>query len=158
MVIEIPLTQNKVALIDDEDYDLISGSCWRAKKGIKTYYARRDVVRPNGTRSTQLMHTLITGWFQVDHSNGDGLDNRKENLRKATTSQNHANISKRSSGSSSFKGVDWHKRTRKWRARVMKNYEDNHIGYFDNEEDAARAYDRMALIVFGKFAKLNFPK
>lgn len=106
------------------------------------------------------MHHFILGldaWTLVDHKNRDTLDNRRENLRVATTSQNGANQSKRPGGSSRFKGVCWDKSRGKWKARIMLNYKNVHIGRFLVEEDAARAHDVRAREVWGEFAVLNFP-
>lgn len=90
---------------------------------------------------------------EIDHINGVKSDNRIDNLRSCTKSQNMANVGKRSGTSSSYKGVSWHKRYNKWTvaARI-------HLGNFDSEEDAAKAYDKAVSKIHGEFARLNFPK
>ncbi len=95
---------------------------------------------------------------QVDHINGDGLDNRKENLRICDTSKNVINRSIGKINTSGYKGVNWRKKSKKWVARIGFNNKRIYLGDFNNKEDAARAYDTAALKYYGEFAKLNFPK
>lgn len=107
------------------------------------------------------MHRMLLGVtdhrVEIDHIDGDGLNNRRANLRTATRAQNARNMMK-SRGRSRFKGVDFHKLTNKWRARIVVNYVERFIGLFGAEEAAARAYDQAARKAFGKFARLNFPE
>lgn len=91
----------------------------------------------------------------IDHKNGNKLDNRMENLRTATRSQNMMNQTKWDKCTSKFKGVSWHKPSNKWVAKICKNRKMYHIGYFDDEKKAAQAYNNMALIMFGSFARIN---
>lgn len=108
------------------------------------------------------MHRLILGLEhgdkrEGDHEDGNGLDNRRScNLRIATHQQNTHN-QRSLKGMSKFKGVRWHRRHKRWEARIRVNYKLLHIGSFVGEKDAARAYDRAALRHHGIFAKLNFP-
>lgn len=107
------------------------------------------------------MHRLILGLDSrdtrlCDHKNGNGLDNRRANLRIATTSQNLANRGKTRRNTSGYKGVMWFKRKRKWYARIRVSGKSVHLGYFDDPIDAAKAYDDAALKHFGEFAKTNF--
>jgi len=104
------------------------------------------------------MHRLIMGnpqGMEVDHINGNGLDNRRCNLRVVTTSQNQANQHARR-GRSSFKGV--FKQRSRWRARIHVQQKGINLGSFLTEEEAARAYDAAALHYFGEHACLNFPR
>lgn len=112
------------------------------------------------------MHRVILGvasekW--IDHENRNGLDNRRENLRVATNRQNLQNSRKRSGTVSRFKGVSFDKHYRKWQARIQActigpggHVRRVFLGSFDDEEDAARAYDAAALASFGRFARMNF--
>lgn len=93
-----------------------------------------------------------------DHINRNGLDNRKANLRPATVSQNLCNRTKtKAKTRSKYKGLEWDKTQRKWRARIQLNGRKIHLGSFANEIDAAKAYDKKARDLFGQFACLNFP-
>jgi hypothetical protein len=94
---------------------------------------------------------------QVDHKDGNGLNNCRGNLRPCTQAQNLRNQSKSLGLSSQFKGVSWFKPVRKWRAYVSLNGKQHSLGYYDCEVEAAQAYDWSAQIYFGEFAKLNFP-
>lgn len=93
----------------------------------------------------------------VDHINGNGLDNKLKNLRICTNQENQQNRYNQSNNKSGYKGVGWHKTTKKWRARISINNQLIHLGLFQNKIEAAKAYDIMASKHFGNFAKLNFP-
>jgi len=162
----ITLTQGQYAVIDDEDFDKISAYIWRFNKSkMKTGYACTFVPlgrkgHKKGTRRKQVllgMHNLITpppSGLEVDHINGDGLDNRKINLRFATRSQQCMNRSAQHK-SSQYKGVRLWKMRKIWQARIKTNGREIHLGYFHNEADAAKAYNAAAIEIFGEFAKLN---
>ncbi len=106
------------------------------------------------------MHRLITRAPKgkvVDHENGDGLDNRRANLRVCDHRQNRRNHQRpRKGGASRFHGVGWWKRDQKWRAKISVDGRTIHLGYFADEEDAARAYDQAAREHFGEYASTNF--
>lgn len=149
---EIKLTQGQVALIDDEDYPLVSQYKWWAHKNCRTYYAVRS-IRKNGKPSKQTMHIFLVG-KGFDHIDHNGLNNQRNNLRPATVQQN--NINQRSfRGSSKYKGVCWYRRLNKWRAYIHIDNKKRHLGYFEKEEDAAKAYNRAAYATYGEFAYLN---
>jgi len=155
MVREIPLTQGKVALVDDEDYERVMQYKWSANKIGNTWYA---ISEEPITHKTILMHRLILSikpYELCDHINGNGLDNRRHNLRLASRSQNAMNQIK-THGTSIYKGVSWVKRDKKWRVQIMFNYKNIYIGDFKDEREAAIAYDEKALELFGGYAKLNF--
>lgn len=155
MVMEIPLSRGQVALVDDADYPAVmaEGKWFALSNGAKTFYAARNAppTKPNGKRRTLTLHHFLTGWDYVDHVNGDGLDNRRSNLRWATHAQNMANQDRRSTNQSGFKGV--HPKKRRWAARIQNRY----LGTYATPEDAAHAYDEAAIETWGEFARLNFP-
>ena len=156
---EIKLTKGKVAIVDEIDADLARHN-WRCNS--KGY-----AVRWRDRGKLELLHRIILARIlerelrsgeYVDHINGDKTDNRRENLRLATNTQNNANVGKRKGTySSEYKGVSWYKPTKKWRARIVVNYKTIHLGLFPDEMDAASAYDEAAMEYFGDFANLNFP-
>lgn len=152
---EIQLTKGKVTRVDDADFAVLNIYKWHLggrKQG--PYYAIRT-VRVAGKRTTLRMHQQIKGGTGFDHEDNDGLNNQRYNLRPANSQQNNHNATKQQGTSSQFKGV--YKRGNKYRAQITLNYEKRMLGTFDTETDAAKRYDAEALILFGKFAKLNFP-
>lgn len=157
---EIPLTQGFVALVDEEDYEAASRFRWcvHSHDGGVRYYARRRVRVSEPYQSVQItLHMWLTGWPYTDHINGNGLDNRRSNLRQVTHAQNCANQRRPRSNTSGFKGVSWRKDIQRWAAYIRNNGEASHLGMFDSKEEAARAYDAAALTVWGEYAALNFP-
>lgn len=156
----IPLSQGLVALVDELDLVLLSETTWFAwfNKCTKTYYALRNIPGTRTRCTTQSMARLIMQakpgqW--VDHINHDTLDNRRQNLRLCSGSQNGANRLKLPGCSSRFKGVSWHNQGRKWCARIKKHGQGMHLGLFSDEKEAAQAYDRAAIRLFGDFALTN---
>jgi hypothetical protein len=148
--------------VDAEDYEWLSQYKWSitTNKRSATRYAR-TAIGPR-TNNVQLkMHRVIMNAQPgqvVDHINGNGLDNRKCNLRVCTQSQNMANMQKHRRGSSQFKGVIWKKQyKKKWEAAIHLGKKRVVLGRFDDEAAAARAYDAAARQHFGEFARLNFP-
>ena len=161
MTKEIKLTNGKHALVDDEDFDLLNKFNWCATKITNTYYANRAIV-VNGEQYQLRMHRVILGFKkgdgkQSDHINGNGLDNRRSNLRECTSQQNNFNRSANVNAKSKYKGVK-QKKNKKWEANIQFNKKKIYIGSFDNEDDAGRAYDKKATELFGDFARLNFPQ
>jgi hypothetical protein len=102
-------------------------------------------------------HGPIPKGMEIDHINGNGIDNRLINLRIGTHQQNTFNTRITKSHSSKHRGVSWRKEKRKWEAYIEINQVKNHIAFFNSEEGAARAYDAKAREYFGEFAVLNFP-
>lgn len=156
----IPLSRGCVALVDEDDYErVVAAGPWHACPHGRTFYARRH-FRRDGVRTTQNLQTFLTGWVETDHANGDGLDNRRANLRPATRSQNNANKQRHKNNTSGYKGVSWRKRTRQWQAYIGagKGGKMIHLGYFTTAEAAARAYDAAAIVAWGEFARPNFPR
>lgn len=114
----------------------------------------------------QLVWVYFHGYMpkQIDHINRIRNDNRIENLREVTASQNQMNNRKRkiwcngNQTSSINKGVSWYSSRKKWRAVIMKDRKQEYIGTYNTEEEAARAYDYKAIELFGEYANLNFPR
>ena len=148
----IPLTQGKIALVDDEDYEYINQWKW--------CYHSEGYAKNNSLEKMRFMHREILhiqDKVDIDHINGNKLDNRKENLRVCSRSQNMANSKKHKNSTSKYKGVSWSRSKKRWRVTIMKNRKAYFLGLFDNPVDAATAYDKKALELSGEFAKLNFP-
>lgn len=160
---ELILVGGEVALVDAADYPLLAQWPWRATRSSRrtTQYVYRNSRAENGERVFVLMHRHIMNCTerttQVDHINRNGLDNRRSNLRIATTRQNSGNTRKRVNGQTSmYKGVHWDELNGCWRAQIRDGKKRNLGGYRD-AESAARAYDAAARRIFGEFALCNFP-
>lgn len=160
----INLASGEEVIVDDEDYDLVSRYKWARKtdgRHQKLLYAQAHEYHQDKQRTNLFMHRLVMGVsdprLKVDHINHNGLDNRKANLRIANPTENQGNRRKTSAHTASrFKGVSWH--SNRWRARIMRDGIDCVLGYFECEEDAARAYDKAALEHFGEYASINNPQ
>lgn len=152
----------RVALVDDEDYGLVSQYRWYVWENLK----RRSPVGPyaiapirrDGKQTTIKMHILIMGQPGIDHRNHNGLDNQRSNLRLATAGQNTHNMRAHRDGFSRFKGVSWSFDGNIWVAQICVNGHNRRLGRFPFEEEAARAYDAAAREAHGEFACLNFPQ
>lgn len=157
----IQLTKGKSALVDDEDYELLSKYRWCATRGRNTWYAWRHSYH-DGNIETIAMHRLILAapdGLEVDHIDGDGLNNTRSNLRLATRSQNLHNGKRLKNNTSGYKGVHWVKYTLhagKWRSRIYVGGRAIHLGVFADREEAAKAYDKAALEMCGEYARTNF--
>lgn len=153
----IKLTQNKYALIDNEDFKKVSKFNWYAKKISNIYYATHG-VRVGGKDKTVFLHQFILNFPNklIDHKDRNGLNNQKENLRICTPTQNGANKIKQSNKTSSkYKGVYWHRLSSRWVAQVGINNKCYNLGSFKTESEAAKIYNKKARELFGNFARLN---
>ena len=152
----IPLTQGKAAIIDDADYPLIKCYRWYARKCRWCWYATANVKGKDGKwRKMQMHHLILGAVILTDHRNGDGLDNRRINLRPCTHAENVRNSTARHNSRSPYKGVSWDRKSRKWKAQIGMHGRKIHLGFYEREQDAAEAYDMAARRYFGEFARLN---
>lgn len=156
----IALTREKFALVDDDDFEWLNGWKWMALKGKHTYYAvRADYSKGRRNAILVYMHCLILGIVKTgirgDHIDRNGLNNQRNNLRKATSSQNNCNRPAIPLSSSKYKGVSWHKATGKWMAAICINEEQKHLGLYNSEIEAAIVYNKEAIKLHGEFALLN---
>ena len=159
---EIKLTQGKVTLVDDEDYEWLNSFKWYAGKHRNTFYALRAIPSHHCRQKTQRMHMLIMGERKIgmiiDHKDGNGLNNQRSNTRFCTIAQNGRNSQPQLGCTSIYKGVCWHIRNNKFISHIIVDRKLKHLGYFNSEIEAAKAYDKAAKFHFKEFAYLNFPE
>ena len=187
-IIESPKYGAKEVLIDEEDYDLVDGIKWSAHKngtGHNKFYGQRHIARRYVTdpktgkrkqkRTTQKLHREVIKrklnlqeedikGLQVDHINGEPLDNRRENLRLVTSKENQWNAGPRINNTSGYVGVVWHKQTQKWNAQAgyiceqTGKSKNKSLGLYNDKEEAARVYDKWVIEHRDEHAYTNFPR
>lgn len=178
---EIQLSKGYIAIVDDEDYEELCKRSWHVviynKEKRKQHIYAQTTLKKDGNKKNFKMHRLIMKVtdpnIEIDHINGNTLDNRRCNLRVCNRSENNQNSIKRNrknseSPISKYKGVRYsfiykkngkkYIRNKPWVAGAILNGKTKHLGYFVSEIDAANAYDKFVLENYGKFAKINFPK
>lgn len=150
----IQLTQGKVAIIDDEDYEKVCTKKWYAHKRTGKYYAESG-----GINGRYMLHIFVMGLENgvlLDHKDGDSLNNQKENLRVCTRQQNSYNKKPYSTAPiAGIKGISLNKKSKRWRAQIQKDKKKIYIGVYSNYLDAAKAYNEKAIELFGEFSQLN---
>lgn len=162
-IIEIPLTQGFVTLIDQADADLASLKWHVQPNNCGRYYATRNESRTVGGKFILLHRVILERMlgheigksYDVDHIDGNSLNNRRGNLRIATRSQNNFNASKRDGVSSRFKGVCWDASRGRWMAYINAYGKRRYLGRYDTEAEAYEVYCREARILFGEYARLD---
>lgn len=165
---EIELTQGKVAIVDDEDFDLVNRFKWYALCSGNTWYAVRKQTKKEtlqkmwvdkkDTRQLIHMHRFVMGMpskVMVDHKNHNGLDNRKENLRLATNAENQHNRKISTNNKSGYKGVSYNRTDRVWIASIRNNGIRENLGRFKSPEEANMAYISAAIRIHGEFILEN---
>lgn len=156
----IPLSLGKFSIVDIDDYQWIVNwpYKWRCVSQKYTNYADTHCGYFNGKEVRISLHRMIMcvpDGMQVDHVNGDGLDNRRCNLRICTARQNCQNRTKNTKYSSKYKGAVWREQTKRWRCLMRINGKMTEIGTFKTELEAAKAYNEAAIKYFGEYARLN---
>lgn len=150
----IELTQGKFAIVDADDFDILSRFRWQLLRSGRSRYAINCDDGRLVRMHRLIMHAPESLW--CDHINGDGLDNRRCNLRLCTPTQNRRNARPNANGTSKYKGVSFNRAKRKWIATIEAgDARQIYIGSYDFEQDAAIAYDDKAIELFGEFAWLN---
>jgi hypothetical protein len=155
---QIKLTQGKFALVDDEDYKELTKHKWYAHRNKSTFYPRRSLPYVDGIQQKQYLHVFLLGSSpnkEIDHRDGNGLNNQRNNLRMCTQSQNSMNRHG-SHGKCKFKGVSWYEGPKRWRSQIAVGGKREYLGIFFCAVKAAKAYDKAAKEYFGEFANLNF--
>jgi hypothetical protein len=153
----VPLTKGYEAIIDAADIHLVEHWNWHAKVDGKLVYARQDAA-VNGKKQRYSLHRAILSapeGMDVDHVNGNGLDNRRSNLRLATRSENLRNRGRNRNNKSGYKGVSLFRQTGRWQARIMHNGRYHHLGFFADPKTAHDAYSEACLRYHGEFARAN---
>jgi len=158
----IYLGEGEWAMLDEKDYYELNDYKWVISGNGSKFYAVRLVKKGPGKTKIEYLHRVIMqpgDGLLVDHKNRNTFDNRRENLRSATQSQNHGNSQPdKTNASSKFKGVSFYTRTKRWMAKIKFEGKAIWLGYHDCEIEAAKAYDAAAKKYFGEFARLNFPE
>lgn len=152
---QVRLSRGLFALVDDCDFPKINKHKWCVCGKDNNWYAMTII-----NRKTVLMHRFILEIKEklvyVDHINHNSLDNRRENLRLCGNSENQHNSKKHRDNTSGYKGVYWNKSAKKWIAYINIKKKGKHIGAFEDKIEAAKAYDKYAISIFGEFANPNF--
>ena len=158
----IPLTKGKFAIVDAEDFEWLNQWGWYVVKCDNKFYAARtqwiSSLPRNKAAKRIYMHREIlqtNKGIEVDHKDGNSLNNQKINLRTSTRSQNAANRGKQANNTSGYKGVFWHNKANKWIASIRLSNKQVHIGIFNKKIEAALAYNQAAKQYHGEFAYFN---
>jgi hypothetical protein len=153
---EIKLTHGKVALIDDDDFEIVKQYKWYAMNtnGIDEWYAAMS-IKENGKFRITTLHQLIMGRKLIDHIDHNGLNCQKNNMRFCTTYQNNWNSRPKINSKCKYKGVNPYGNKKMYISKIMAKGIQYNLGIYDNEIDAAKAYNKKAIELFGEFAYIN---
>jgi hypothetical protein len=158
---KIPLGEGRFTIVEPGDFYRLNNFHWYVSGKGECFYATRATRTEAGKSKTVYLHREIMSppeGLLVDHKNGYSLDNRRANLRLATQSQNMQNRRKRKNATSQFLGVHFDKKRSLWTVAIFFEGKSVFLGRFENEIDAAKAYDAAAKKYYGEFARLNFPQ
>lgn len=152
----IELTQGKFAVVDDEDYEYISMFKWHLSY---SGYVASSVYNPETKRSKHLlMHRFLTPCpkgKQVDHIDGDRLNNCRDNLRICTLAENRSNSGRYTTNTSGHRGIQWRSDKKKWRARIFHDKKEYFLGYFADKDKAVEVWRRVAKLLYGEFVNFD---
>jgi hypothetical protein len=148
----IPLTQGYEAIIDADDVHLVEGRNWSADTRVNNVYARAKVRQEDGSSKPVLLHKMLSGYAMTDHRDGNGLNNRRSNLRPATHAENMRNRSVYKNSSSGVRGV-YPRGSGKWRAAITVDGHVRWLGTFYDIQDAAKAYAAASAELHGDFGR-----
>jgi hypothetical protein len=153
----VPLTRGYEAVIDAADVPLVDGFNWSAVVRKQTVYAVGSICDGQKWRNTRMHRVILggAGGLEVDHIDGNGINNRRGNLRVATHAQNTRNQRTHSDNASGFKGVSWDKAARKWRADITLNGLRRNLGRFATPEAAHAAYVVASEDLHGEFGRTS---
>lgn len=146
------------ALVDDSDFEELGQHKWNMLKSRDIQYAQREIRNADGNVEKVTMHVLLMKppkGMEVDHIDGNGLNNCRENLRICTRNQNRQNVGAMKNNKSGYKGVSWHRATNKWLAQIRANGKHYHLGLFTDPEEASAAYIEACKNYHGAFANLT---
>lgn len=161
---KILLTQSKTAIVDDEDFEYLSNNFkWIACKKRDAWYVKAHLHskyygEANNKSRHVYMHRILLNAKnneQVDHINGDGLDNRRENLRICDNAQNHWNVGKQKNNKSGFKGVSFCKLTNSWKVRIHIRNKEKWLGRYKDINEAVKIYNEAVMKYYGEFGRVN---
>lgn len=145
------LTRGKLAVIDSADMYKVGQHKWCATNIGNIWYAQSRI-----SGKVRYLHHFLLGKFRVDHKDGDGLNNRRKNLRRSTKGENQRNRGKQKNNTSGFKGVYWNHFGKCWESKIGFRNKSIFLGLFDTPKEAAQAYDKAAKRLHKSFARLNF--
>lgn len=151
---KIDIGNGAFCLVDESDLDAISKYKWHLICPRGKQYAAASSFNSDGKQVTKYMHRLIVGAKSgevCDHIDGDGLNNRRSNLRLCRHQQNIWNSKRPTTNKSGFKGVCWHKTNKKWHAQIVKGGIKHHLGFYESPETAHQAYCKAAKELHGEF-------
>jgi len=149
---EIPIIGGNSTIVSEEDYEYLIQFRWFLVEG----YAKRSLNNKHSALHKEVAMRIGMKGSQIDHRDRDRLNNQRENLRPATTSQNQMNQAAHVDKTySEFKGVTYNRQKNKWVARIMRQKVRYHLGYFDTDVQAAKAFNLAAIKYHGEFAVLN---